>query len=281
MSQFIRIPYTKFLIEKKTDFLAASAFLLAAVSALFQISQFLRGADLSIVPPDQVMIIFDDGRYNPNSQRYMRIAARMAYVNTGTEGFNSTIRRESVSFTIGDSRYVQYSQSVSAFWDPENDGILNTEHISGAGPRSINAGGSLSREIYFTPYPVRCPEEQEDCDPFVQYLLFSDIIQILWNKPEITFTFTSSLIGESPISTFCTVELTRLVREQLVRQGWSAPVCWRSRRMAKQEQGAAVERVARWRQQREPTAMAAQATVSSRPDSPSATRPTQRAASPH
>ena len=80
----------------------------------------------------------------------------MAYVNSGQQGYNAVLLREYVSFFLNGADRIQYSHSEQQFTDLDNNGVLEHEFISEARPRPINAGSSLSREIYFSPFPARC-----------------------------------------------------------------------------------------------------------------------------
>lgn len=222
-----KIPGVGILIERKTDILAASAFVLAIASAGVQITFFLAGASISVVHPEQVLLNFDRIHGYSRVEYILRIAARMAYVNTGRPNYNATLSGESVSFTLHGREFVQYWHSEQQFSDPEEDGVLNKKFISIAGPKPIHGGSSLSRQVYFSPLPVRCRTDQPHCDSNANFLPEQEAFAFLADSAKVTFKFESYVFEEEePESVSCTIDVTETLLRELMIFGWSAPFCW-------------------------------------------------------
>ena len=210
-------------------FFRASIFLISAGGFLLALTQNLlllwQGPSVSLFAPEDIQLKFHKDRHNEN-RLFLRIGARMAYVNTGDQGFNMTVRRETVSFSLGKNEYVQHWQSEVQFFD-KPDGGLNVKYVAEAGPRPINAGSSLTREIYFFPEIKHCRSKQTDCDPDINFLFKKNVLKMLSQANTITFTFTSYLFEEKePKSVSCTINVTETVRKDLKKYEWSAAPCY-------------------------------------------------------
>ena len=221
-TEAFRVPLIGLLLERKTDILAAAAFLMALVGALAQLYYLWVGARVTLFAPEQVVMTFQE---LPDGRHLFRIGARMAYVNTGRPGYNATLRKETVSFQLGNKTFLHTWQSERQFSDAGEK--LRAQYIAEARPIPITAGGSVSREIYFAPWPERCRMAQKNCDRDRQYLFEDDAIRLLATTPALKLTFSSSLFGDDePLTVSCTVEISPAVMSGLMRKGWAAPPCW-------------------------------------------------------
>ena len=223
----IRHPLGRLLIERKTGITAVLAFLLAFGASAIQVVNYFRGAEVSLFAPEQILINFEPVSHQGEDRRFMRVGARMAYVNSGSIGYNATILQESVSFELNGMEYVQLWQSEHEFSNPNHDHILDEKYIAEARPRQINAGSSLSREVYFSPVPQRCPSEQTCCKPDIYFLFWDPGFSLISDAEMIKFTFKSYIFGEEdPKIVSCTVDLTITVLHELENNMWSSMPCW-------------------------------------------------------
>lgn len=221
-TESFRIPLIGLLVERKTNLLAAAAFVMALIAAVSQFYYFWVGARVTFFPPEQVVLVMHE---LPDGRKIFRIGARMAYVNTGRPGYNATLRRESVSFSLGGKTYDYGWQSERRF--SEDGGELKSQYVAEARPIPIGAGSSVSREIFFAPWPERCRPGQANCDRDGQFIFDTDAIHHLWALKTLRLTFSGVLYGETdPMSAACTVDITPAVLTGLTREGWAAPPCW-------------------------------------------------------
>ena len=81
-------------IERKTDILAAAAFVLAILGVLWQVWAFAQGAKVNIFPTDQLLIMNSEvlKKNFPRGGPYVLFSATMSYVNQGQAGYNATIK---------------------------------------------------------------------------------------------------------------------------------------------------------------------------------------------
>ncbi len=204
-----------------TNFIAGLALLISFVNAIINVIFYIKGASISFFPPEQVLLKFEKDRNDPNNddRRFLRIGARMAYVNTGTRDYNAVVHHEYVSFTLDGKEYIQVWHSEWQFSDPAEDGNLNNKFIAAAAPRPIKAGNSLSREIYF--YPKPCFKQ-----PGCNHLFKKEALDVLSKTDKLTFTFKAYLLGkEEPKSASCTIDITKIEINRLTSRGWIVPYC--------------------------------------------------------
>jgi hypothetical protein len=77
------------IIVRKADLLAATAFLLAAGSTVYQMGGYLWGAHLKAFAPDPVAIYFD---HYSDGEIVTRVAGQLTFTNSGQVGRNGTVR---------------------------------------------------------------------------------------------------------------------------------------------------------------------------------------------
>lgn len=218
----LTIPLLGLQVERRTDLLAAAAFLMALASAIAQLYYSWIGAKVELFAPEQVTLILHD--YG-SGQHYLRIGARMAYVNAGRPGYNATVRREAVKFNLTGRTYEQVWQSEHQFSQLGNR--LTDKYLAEARPFPINAGSSVSREVYFAPHQVRCSTKETTCDPDTQYLDAKSAIDAVSSLKTLRVTFLSWVFGEDePLSVSCTLDISDPVVDGLVLNRWAAPNCW-------------------------------------------------------
>jgi hypothetical protein len=219
-ANYLRIPFLGLEIEKRTDFLALAAFSLALLSAAYQLFGFLRGFDVALFRPEQVLVVFDD--YG-NSRQVTRIHARMAYINLGQAGYNAALAKERVLFTLGDRTYEQVWQIFQSF---DADGTELVPHFeSDARPTAIGAGSAISHETYFAPHPTQCLADADDCDRWINLLSPNEFIALLKDQTSIKFTFVAELFGGDSVTAECTIEVDAELFSLLAVNGWAAPLC--------------------------------------------------------
>jgi hypothetical protein len=209
-------------IERKTDILAGTAFILAIISASFQTLSFFRGADVSLYSPDQIVIYFDT---YPNGDVVTRIAASMNYVNRGEPGYSGTIRRERVAFEL---KGAKYEQSWQAFERLDRKGTtLEFYRESDARPTPVPGSSAVSHSTVFAPQPVRCSNADRGCDPFRNFLTKPKFLSSLDNIQILTFNFSADIVGRSqPVTASCSVDINDGMVALIMMNQWYTASCW-------------------------------------------------------
>ncbi|WP_135077873.1 hypothetical protein [Terasakiella sp. SH-1] len=217
-----KFPYIE--IDLKTDILAFAAFVMALGGVLVQGYHFVRGAQVTLFPPEQVIMIFY--QYHPKDEkRYLRLGARVAYTNDGETGHNAVVEKETISFELDGVRYEQQWQSVHKFTGTEAS--VKTEYISEAKPEPIQAGNAISREIYFAPHSIRCTQKQPDCNVEKNYLTGIDFLNGIAGLEQLKITISSKLFDvKKPIRVSCLIDVDTALIGKLAAFGSAAPSCW-------------------------------------------------------
>lgn len=240
----LRVPLVDLLLDRRTDILAFAAFILALSTIIAQAVFYLKGPRVSMLPPNQIMIIFAPLRTTDSDPdkdaEVLRVSAQMSYVNSGEYGQTAVVVKEWVSFRFGGETYTQNAHSIQKITDIDYDNELEFEFPDPISPLAIAGVSSASRPIYFTPFPVRCTTE--DCDPAHNFLLDSVFLKKILEQPiqkesneryaqgkgrYITFSFFFKIAGEDDAqSAECTVNIDQGALESLVGHGWTSVVCW-------------------------------------------------------
>ena len=80
------------------DVVALGALLIALTSGGCQVLGSIRGSEINIIAPQQVLIDYHE---SSNGRTHVRFSAIMSYTNTGRHGHDGAITREFLQYTIG------------------------------------------------------------------------------------------------------------------------------------------------------------------------------------
>lgn len=196
-----RVPLLGFKIEKKADFIALTAFILSLITGFYQFFGYYNGAQVVLFQPPQVTIIFST--YSDGIS-YVRLGARMAYVNKGHVGYNAALANERVSFTL-DRTYEQTWQEFKSFSYDSNKRVLIPHFISDAHPEPIPAGSAVSHETYFAPHPVHCHKSDTNCIKWKNLITKEKFLNLLGTVKTLEFKFQSDIYGERSVYVTCTL----------------------------------------------------------------------------
>jgi hypothetical protein len=208
-------------IQRKTDVLAATAFVLALAGTLFQAFNYARGARVTLYPPEFVTLFFD--RY-PDGDSVMRIAVNMNYVNSGEASYGAVIRRERLEYSLGEEQYELNWQSFQDF--ARADTSINFKLLGAAIPTPIPGASAISHSTVFAPRSA-CPATSITCDEVRNYLSKSKFTNALGAIQEIKFTFYSQLVGDSSeLKSKCTIKIDPGLIALLIMNNWYLALCY-------------------------------------------------------
>jgi hypothetical protein len=205
-----------FEVDPKINPLALAAFILSLVGIACQIRAFIQGADLCLFPPEQVMLITAS---SATSTDYLHVAARMAYINRGAEGYHEIVRREGVSFSLGGQPYHQYWQD---FVDTSSlKGKPELVYKCSAMPIRVDPTHPAGHITFFAPWPVM----EGPTVSTRNYLSVQEFMLALAQEKQITFEFWAETLSGERHSVRCQVDASALRAEWAVGEGFAAPVC--------------------------------------------------------
>ncbi|MEH6629824.1 MAG: hypothetical protein V7776_03305 [Halopseudomonas aestusnigri] len=212
-------------VSMKIDFPALVALVIATVTAVYQLSWWLTGANVSLLPVSQVYIgVFypDNTKFLPDTDRdgYIKFAVEMGYVNTSTPQYNAAVLNEQIVATLAGNNYEHqwyyYAKNNDKHWS----GI---SYSSDARAFAIAGSSVVGHTTFFTAHPVKC----DGCDQYQNYLRWSQFKPILDSNEttRINFEMKGVLQDKSVVTTECTVVLTSQLKKIIRARGWIAPTC--------------------------------------------------------
>lgn len=200
-------------IERKTDILAFTAFIISIGSLLMQTVNLVKGPDVNVEVPRQILL---RSQAYPDGNNYVRLAAQLIYLNKGSPGYDDITRSEAVSFKIADKEFKLTAQNYIDS-KVKNKQLIITKK-SDANPVQIKSGSVVVHETDFAPWP------SEEPYPSSNFLKFSDLIKSLKKQPELNIVFKLETFS-GPINKVHCKLLTKEFIQHLETKGWSAPVC--------------------------------------------------------
>lgn len=202
--------------------LAFAAFLIALVSALYQLTTYLKGAKVQLFHPDRIML---EMRQNPGDTSVLGVVAPMSYVNTGGAGYNGVVRRELVRFQLDRQKYVYAWQEFVSSTSQGKQLILTTQEE--AHPFQVNGGSAKSHETRFTPDRPRCPNQDRQCLNS-NFLTTDDFFEKAHQLDQMRFEFVADVFSKDRIRAACVVDLHPGFWDELGEKGWATLPCWKS-----------------------------------------------------
>ena len=164
-----------------------------------------------------------------NGSDYLFIGASpLTYTNSGGPGYNSLLAEELVKFRFSEELY-EYVWYQFAHFDQAQDNPyeLVIQEVTPAIPQVIGAQSAIAHETYFQPRQSFCGGNNA-CDPWRNFLLWSEFLSDLDQTEEIEFEFTGEVIGERNVISKCRVVVDENLISLLENYGWASPYCWRT-----------------------------------------------------
>jgi len=214
-------------IKRTTDVLALVAFILSIIGLLAQIKDYLRGSNVLLLAPEQV--VFGSAKalktYFQNNDQFLITTAMMSHVNDAPAGFNAAIGREYIRINIDGKKY-QYLAHQTVSTSAETS-VLSVTKKEDSGPFAVNAGSAVSHEVLFEPHRVRCAHSDSDCVGSLDSIKWSDFRAAITKTPVLKIVLLADVYGRGTLSVQCTVTLNENDIRALEAddQQWAAPNC--------------------------------------------------------
>lgn len=219
-------------LDRKTNVLALTSFLLSLIAIGNQFYGYLLGARVELFAPAVIVLSEYDHGTKAAPARFLAIEAVMTYANKGQIGYNDVVKRETVSF-MGPA-----GQPVLLTWndflegstaDPQNPDRKIYASIKPASPRVIAARDAISHETRFVAFNEECPDSQaQDCSGKNFVPVDEALFRYLAGQPDaIEFKFTADLYGdEQPRHAACRILTRQIDMEAYRRRGWISLNCY-------------------------------------------------------
>lgn len=202
--------------DNKPSRLAKVALALGVIATGFEVWELLDRSDPKLLAPEQVLVkphTYQDG------QEYLRVAARLSYLNSGSEKTSSVVEQESVRYTLAGVEREQYWLSNEVFVPDESDSCkLKSISSTDTHPFVVKGQSVVSNITYFTPRPRRVVDSRTKEEPKhrgFDYLLWSDFLAHMAEQDKVVFVFTAKLLRGNSLEATCQAEIDDEVRDYL------------------------------------------------------------------
>ena len=211
-------------VLRRTDLLAAAAFVLSISAVTYQLWQFVRGASPTLYAPDTLYIFFD--KY-ANGVTATRIAGQLSFTNSGDAGHNATIR--DVSATVSTAKR-SIEENWLSFAKVSRSGTELVFDINeSAHPFVIDGGGASSYLVTFAPRVRDCSELMSkiaNCNQAMDFVSDIDFIKDLYASRNLTVAFVGTLFdSRKRLTTSCRTEVTNDLITTIALNSWYAARC--------------------------------------------------------
>jgi hypothetical protein len=214
-------PLFGLVVVRKTDLLAATAFLLSVVAIIYQFYEFVRGANPQIFHPDTMYIYFD--RY-ANGTTNTRFAGQISVTNTGGPGRSAVVRELAVKVAVGSRNFEQRWLSFGLV--TRNDTRLAITPKEAAHALVVDGGSAASQLVTFAPHVRECATKSNLCSATENYVSDIGFLQELRQGAKVSFKFLATVFGSKrTLESECSVLITEDFMETLAENDWYAASC--------------------------------------------------------
>lgn len=206
-------------IERKTDLLAATAFLLALITTGYQFWGFVRGADLTIYAPDRIVLFYDGA---PDGRVFLRFAGDVTFINSGQVGHDLVVRDVDATLFL-DGKSITRQRWLNSVRITRIDGKSDIVPLDSARPVQVGGGAAISQTLSFA-------ARSEDCGgiaPCPKNFVFQDDFTTLLEKAtKFAVEFEARSFGQGHVKRArCEAKVTEEQRLTLAMDNLVALVC--------------------------------------------------------
>jgi hypothetical protein len=201
-------------IERKTDILAMAAFLISAGSILGQTVLLLRGPQVIVDGPVQILLFFEKAR---GSRGFLNAISTQIYVNRGSPGYDDILKRESLALYLkGDRILLNALERVVSSRDGD---ILIINKRESWIPSKIRAGDFVSNETLYVPYPAMDSPRRDK-----HFVTQQQLMQLLPKSGQLKVVLSASTYAGAEIESSCYIDPID-IEVGLLNKGWASLVC--------------------------------------------------------
>ena len=201
-------------VERKTDILAMAAFLISTGSIIGQFALLIRGAEIILDGPRQLVLFFEE----PIGGRgYLNAISTQIYVNKGTPGYDDILKSEALVLQLK-GRPIEL-KAQEKVWSTASGYKLILKQRESWTPARIRAGEFVSNETLYVPYPSNNSDGLD-----INFLSRNDFISALGTSSEFKVILRSETYGGSELYSECIVAV-RDILAGLKEKGWSSLEC--------------------------------------------------------
>lgn len=219
-----------FKIDYEVGVITLVTFVMSAASLGWQIFNYFQGAEVRLVPPDQIVLGSNEGLdiRSRDAGSYAHFIVRMSYVNEGAAGYNAAILREKVRITFeGHPPFEhQWYQFVTHDLSSTDRNKIKVDKESDARPFPLPAGTSESHATLFQPWPKDCSPFAPPCNARDNYVIWQAFVDLLKDKRAFEVQIVADTINKkNAVMAKCKINMSNQALDNLVTAGWASPVC--------------------------------------------------------
>lgn len=204
--------------------------LAGAVALVWHFVNWLKGPDVVLVKPEQVILARSDKVDFPRrgGGPYVHVVAPVSYTNAGAAGYNAVVSRETIEVEFGEGNVFEhrwYRFVTSDAGGAHGEELIVTK-LSDVQQFPLQAGSARSHETLFQPWPTQCPEDETECDPRSNYVHWNKFMEALSRSPQVVIRMESRVYGqESSARATCKVSISESQYADLRARKWISPIC--------------------------------------------------------
>jgi hypothetical protein len=208
---------------------AVAALLLSLSGIIYQIFTVIQGADVELIPPEQVVLKVESF----NNEKYLNFIIPIAYLNTGNTGNNAIIKNEEIDIHLDNKGKYSHKWIYFVFTYSEKD-ELKEEDRKPAHSFVVNAGEAKAHETVFVAYPEYFVDKSSNPNKnFLKLITFLNCYESLLSEnpisdfKELKLTIRSEIIGDSNKLVECILRISKHSLDQLRdrKRGWTILSC--------------------------------------------------------
>jgi len=200
-------------VQRKTDVLALTAFIISLLTGLMQVVEWYRGPKIALYTPERVVIY---SYPQADGGAVVRVAAQMSYTNSSSAQYSGSVKSEQVTLKIG---AVSATERSVTFAQLRREGShFSPAVISDAAPFPVSGGGSVSHSTLFSAFPRICAPVESKCDRYADFVNDDDLTKAL-NAERIELEFVADIYDGKLLSVKCYLPIDKFVRAQWLSNG--------------------------------------------------------------
>jgi hypothetical protein len=208
-------------IARKTDILAAAAFVISITGLCYQLYGFAASPTIVQFPPEQ-LIFFPEKSGNGI---YVHSGAQVTYVNKGREGKTAVVKLQRMVFDLQGKTYELKWQFFDNFSNAGNQ-LVRLEKPEPAVPIVIKAGEAVTKETHFSPRTLLVVSKADLTSAYKNFLPWDEFVSELEKLKELDVRIISEFYGLKEKETKVFIRVTPALITALKTDKWDAPSCW-------------------------------------------------------
>jgi hypothetical protein len=212
-------------IEKKTDVLAFTAFIISILTAVYQIGLFVIGPNAKLLVPEGItMVRFDDSPPQP----YISVIAPISIANTSGAQEPLLLLRQTAVVQVGDRTIpLTWHDIIEA---PISGGTIKFDNSKAVSPFIIDTKKVSSNLIRFTPQRKPCEPDDTDCKPNQPFVSFEEFRSLYLKATQDGTKFfevrlSAEFDNHKPVHVSCKIPMMLNHVKQLRNSGYFMELC--------------------------------------------------------